>query len=232
MAVTIPVKSELDDVSSKARETRLKITEIFYSLQGESNSSGWPTVFIRLTGCPLRCQYCDTAYAFTGGEWMEQSEVIKTVQSYRVRHITVTGGEPLAQKNCTALLTQLAELGYEVSLETSGAFSLADVDSRIVKVMDIKTPDSKESHRNDYNNLNYLDQKDQIKFVICSRDDFDWSVAMLKEHALADKCTVLFSPSKEQLEPKLLAEWVLEQQLPVRFQIQLHKILWGDEQGV
>lgn len=236
MPKNIPVSIELGDSTlqenKQSDEQRLKITEIFYSLQGEANTSGWPTVFIRLTGCPLRCQYCDTAYAFTGGTWMTQAEVLAEVAKYKTQYITVTGGEPLAQKNCLPLLSALVEKKYHVSLETSGAISVKDVAKQVIKVLDIKTPDSQESHRNDLDNLKLLNADDQVKFVLCSRGDFDWAVDFIKKHHLADQCTVLFSPSKDQLDAELLAEWILEQQLPVRYQMQLHKILWGDKQGV
>lgn len=210
---------------------RLRITEIFYSLQGEARSVGWPTVFIRLTGCPLRCGYCDTSYAFQGGEWFTLDEVLHEVRHFHAHHVTVTGGEPLAQKPCLDLLTRLCDAGYEVSLETSGALDIRDVDRRVVKVMDLKTPGSGEAARNRYTNLQYLQPQDQVKFVLCDRQDYDWAVALLKQHALADKCEVLFSPVHGQLEPRQLADWILADQLPVRFQLQLHKLLWGDEPG-
>jgi 7-carboxy-7-deazaguanine synthase len=210
---------------------KLRITEIFLSLQGETRTVGLPTVFVRLTGCPLRCQYCDTAYAFQGGELIEISAILETVASYGVSYVTVTGGEPLAQKPCLELLTQLCDQGYEVSLETSGVLDISGVDSRVVKVMDIKTPCSKESHRNDLDNLKYLLPHDQIKFVICSRDDYEWSKNLMDSLKLSEKCHILFSPSHQELPPKSLAEWILADRLPVRFQIQLHKYLWGDVQG-
>lgn len=220
------------DTESPSFQTgRLKIHEIFYSLQGEARSIGWPTVFVRLTGCPLRCQYCDTEYAFSGGEWMALDEIKSAIQQYRTRHVTVTGGEPLAQKSCLDLLSELADAGLHVSLETSGAIELSNVDPRVVKVMDIKTPDSAESERNIWGNLDYLSPRDQIKFVICSRKDYEWCKEKLKEFQLTDRCEVLFSPSHDQLPASELANWVLEDQLPVRFQIQLHKALWGDEPG-
>ena len=215
---------------AKAGE-RLRITEIFYSLQGEARSVGWPTVFIRLTGCPLRCGYCDTSYAFQGGAWYTLDEILQEVGRYHTRHVTVTGGEPLAQKPCLELLIRLCNAGYEVSLETSGALDISDVDPRVVKIMDLKTPGSGEAARNRYSNLQYLQSQDQIKFVLCDRKDYDWAVALLKQHALADKCEVLFSPVHGQLEPRQLADWILADQLPVRFQLQLHKLLWGNEPG-
>lgn len=210
---------------------RLRITEIFYSLQGEARSVGWPTVFIRLTGCPLRCGYCDTSYAFQGGEWYTLDDILQEVARYRTRHVTVTGGEPLAQKPCLTLLSRLCDAGYEVSLETSGALDISRVDHRVIKVMDLKTPGSGEAARNLYANLQHLQPQDQIKFVLCDRQDYEWAVALLKQYALADKCEVLFSPVQGQLAPRQLADWILADQLPVRFQLQLHKVLWGDEPG-
>jgi len=219
-----------DKVETKAAD-RLRITEIFYSLQGEARSVGCPTVFIRLTGCPLRCGYCDTSYAFQGGEWNTLDDILQEVTRYNPRHVTVTGGEPLAQKPCLNLLSRLCDAGYQVSLETSGALDVSAVDSRVVKVMDIKTPGSGEVDKNLDSNLQYLSSQDQVKFVMSDRQDYDWAVALLQQHALADKCEVLFSPVHGQLEARQLADWILEDQLPVRFQIQLHKFLWGDEPG-
>ena len=210
---------------------RLKITEIFRSLQGEADTAGIPTVFVRLTGCPLRCQYCDTAYAFHGGEWATLEEVLRTVRDYDTRHVCVTGGEPLAQKGCLALLTSLCDAGLRVSLETSGAMSLSGVDPRVVLVVDVKTLASGEESRNLYAQLQQLQPKDLVKFVICSREDYEWSRAKLAELQLAARCTVLFSPSHEQLPPGQLADWLLADHLPVRFQIQLHKYLWGNVAG-
>ena len=216
---------------SNSDSTRLRVTEIFYSLQGEARTVGLPTVFIRLTGCPLRCGYCDTSYAFQGGEWKNLDDILTEVQQYTPRYITVTGGEPLAQKQCRNLLTQLCDEGYEVSLETSGAMDISDVDQRVSKVMDLKTPDSGEESKNRYQNIKYLTNNDQVKFVICSREDYEWSVKKLAQHQLADRCEVLFSPVHRKLEPQQLAEWILEDRLSVRFQIQLHKYLWNDEPG-
>lgn len=213
-------------------QTRLKITEIFYSLQGEARNVGVPTVFVRLTGCPLRCGYCDTAYAFSGGEWLEISAIIETVQSYRTAHVTVTGGEPLAQKNCIALLNKLCDLGYDVSLETSGAIAVDDVDKRVVKVLDVKTPASKESAKNILENFSLLNEEDQIKFVICDENDYHWSKQFIEDNQLDSICEILFSPSHGQLDAATLAGWILKDQLNVRFQIQLHKYLWGDVPGV
>ena len=211
--------------------TRLRITEIFHSLQGEADTAGVPTVFVRLTGCPLRCQYCDTAYAFHGGEWWELPAIVARVQEYATRYVCVTGGEPLAQKGCTALLTALCDAGLRVSLETSGAMTLAEVDPRVVKVVDVKTPGSGEERRNRYEELPRLAPHDLVKFVICDRGDYEWSRAMLGELALPQRCTVLFSPSHEQLAARDLADWILADRLPVRFQIQLHKYLWGNVPG-
>jgi 7-carboxy-7-deazaguanine synthase len=210
---------------------RLRITEIFHSLQGESASVGWRTAFVRLTGCPLRCHYCDTAYAFTGGTSMALTEIVEQVASYQAHYVTVTGGEPLAQKNCLALLSTLCDQGYEVSLETSGAITLEGVDPRVVKVMDIKTPASGEAAKNRWENLALLDGKDQLKAVICSRDDYEWFRDIAEVHDLFERCEVLVSPSHTELKPRELAEWVLEDRLPVRFQLQLHKYLWNDEPG-
>jgi 7-carboxy-7-deazaguanine synthase len=210
---------------------RLRVTEIFYSLQGEARTVGLPTVFIRLTGCPLRCGYCDTTYAFQGGEWKSLDTILEEVKAHKAKYITVTGGEPLAQKQCINLLTQLCDAGYEVSLETSGAMDVSNVDPRVSKVMDLKTPGSGEESKNLYENIEYLSNHDQVKFVICDRNDYDWAVEKLTSYKLAEKCEVLFSPIHAELEPSQLAEWILQDKLPVRFQLQLHKYLWGDEQG-
>lgn len=210
---------------------RLRITEIFYSLQGESRTVGWPTVFVRLTGCPLRCHYCDTEYAFQGGTWMDLDQILTTVAEFGSRHVTVTGGEPLAQPTCLALLTQLCDAGYEVSLETSGALDISAVDPRVVKVMDLKSPGSGQEGRNCYANLDYLSSQDQLKLVLCDRHDYEWARVALEHHRLAERCEVLFSPSYEQLSPTDLAEWILQDRLPVRMQVQLHKYLWGEEPG-
>jgi len=212
-------------------EHRLRITEIFYSLQGESLTAGIPTTFIRLTGCPLRCGYCDTAYAFSGGHWMSFGQILDSVAANKTTYITVTGGEPLAQKPCLQLLSELCDRGYVVSLETSGALSVQDVDARVVRVMDIKTPDSGESGRNLYENLKWLDHKDQIKFVICSRADYDWARECLQQYNMNQLCEILFSPVHGQQSARELAEWILEDNLPVRLQLQLHKLLWGDAPG-
>jgi 7-carboxy-7-deazaguanine synthase len=210
---------------------RLRLTEIFLSLQGESRSVGWPTVFVRLTGCPLRCQYCDTAYAFQGGDWWDIEAILAEVARHGVRHVCVTGGEPLAQKRCLHLLRALCEAGYEVSLETSGALDIAAVDARVSRVVDLKTPGSLESGRNLLSNIALLTPRDQVKFVICGREDYEWARAMCVEHGLPARCEVLFSPSFDEVAPRELAEWILEDKLPVRFQMQLHKQLWGDARG-
>jgi 7-carboxy-7-deazaguanine synthase len=232
--VSVPdIYNDIDtdaDTASTA-DKRLKITEIFLSLQGEADSVGFPTVFVRLTGCPLRCQYCDTAYAFHGGEWWTLPAILARVATLGARHVCVTGGEPLAQRNAQRLLAELCDAGYRVSLETSGALPIAGVDPRVVRVVDIKTPDSGESHRNRYEDVPLLSAQDLVKFVICSRSDYEWSRARVAELDLAARCTVLFSPSYEQLPARELADWILADRLPVRFQIQLHKILWGNEPG-
>lgn len=213
-------------------QASLKITEIFYSLQGESNTVGLPTVFVRLTGCPLRCGYCDSEYAFYGGERLVLDEILARVAAYNPKYICVTGGEPLAQRECLTLLTMLCDAGYSVSLETSGALPVDDVDSRVVKVMDLKTPGSGESGRNRWENIPLLSEQDQIKFVICNREDYEWARFKLDEYRLTTKVAeVLFSPSFGQIPPLQLAEWILADNLPVRFQLQLHKILWNDTPG-
>lgn len=212
-------------------EQTLRITEIFNSLQGETRTVGLPTVFVRLTGCPLRCGYCDTAYAFTGGQIMNLSDILTKVDAFQPRYVTVTGGEPLAQKNCLSLLSQLCDKGYEVSLETSGALDVAEVDPRVVKVIDIKTPGSGEVERNLYTNLDFLQSHDQIKFVLCDEADYLWAKEFIAEHQLADKTHVLLSPSFKDLPARTLADWIVKDNLPVRMQVQLHKYLWNDEPG-
>lgn len=209
----------------------LRITEIFYSLQGESNTVGLPTVFIRLTGCPLRCVYCDTAYAFTGGQKIAIADIVAQAEQYGTRYITVTGGEPLAQPGCLELMKALLDKGFIVSLETSGALDVSEVDPRVVKVMDLKTPSSGELSKNRYQNIHYLNPQDQVKFVIGGDEDYDWSKAALIEHALPSRCQILFSPVTGRQNPTGLAEKILRDRLPVRFQIQLHKLLWDDAQG-
>jgi len=210
---------------------RLRITEIFYSLQGESSSVGWPTVFIRLTGCPLRCAYCDTAYAFTGGDWRSLDEILDQVQQYEAHYVCVTGGEPLAQKASIELLSRLCDLGYQVSLETSGAMDISEVDPRVHRIVDIKTPGSGEVARNLYSNLALLTEKDEVKFVICNRGDYEWARDRVEEYHLTDRCPVLFSPVHGDMAPSELAEWLLQDRLNVRFQLQLHKYLWGEQPG-
>ncbi len=209
----------------------LRITEIFHSIQGESRPVGYPTAFVRLTGCPLRCTYCDTAYAFHGGERVAIPDVLAQVAAFHVRHVCVTGGEPLAQPACLDLLMALCEAGYQVSLETGGALDIGAVDRRVAVVLDLKTPASGEAGRNLWSNIPLLKAEDQVKFVICSRGDYDWSCGKLREHELAARCEVLFSPAWDQLPARELAEWILGDQLPVRFQVQLHKYLWGNAPG-
>lgn len=210
----------------------LRITEIFHSLQGEARTVGLPTVFVRLTGCPLRCQYCDSAYAFSGGEIRSLDSILETVAGYRPRYVCVTGGEPLAQPNCLPLLQRLCDAGYSVSLETSGALDISATDRRVSRVLDLKTPGSGEVRRNRYENIAELTGNDQVKFVLCSREDYDWAVSKLIEYRLDERAgEVLFSPSHHQLAPRELADWIVADNLPVRFQMQLHKILWNDEPG-
>jgi 7-carboxy-7-deazaguanine synthase len=210
---------------------RLRITETFLSLQGEANAVGWPTFFIRLTGCPLRCRYCDTAYAFHGGEWRTVARLVDEARESLARHVCVTGGEPLAQRTCTTLLTALCEAGFEVSLETSGAIDASGVDPRVARVIDIKTPGSGEAQRNLDLAVHGLRHSDQLKFVICDRPDYEWSRERVQQERLVDRCQVLFSPSYQQLAAAQLANWILADRLPVRFQVQLHKVLWGDVPG-
>ncbi len=223
--------AEAATASATASSGRLKLTEIFLSLQGEAREVGLPTVFVRLTGCPLRCQYCDTTYAFHGGQWWTLDAILDKVAAFGVNHVCVTGGEPLAQKACIALLARLCEAGYRVSLETSGALDISAVDPRVSRVMDIKTPGSGEVARNLWSNIAALTAHDQVKFVICSREDFDWAKGILEQHRLPAICEVLFSPSHGQVAPRDLADWILAERLPVRFQLQLHKVLWNDEPG-
>lgn len=224
-------KAENHDSRQAGEAGRVRLTEIFHSLQGESRLVGVPTVFVRLTGCPLRCVYCDTAYAFHGGDWWTFDEVLARVGSHGAQHVCVTGGEPLAQRSCLPLLEKLCDAGYSVSLETGGAMELAGVDPRVMKVMDLKTPGSGESGRNRWENLDQLNDSDQIKFVICSREDYEWARDTVRERKLDEICEVLFSPSWGEQDPGKLADWILADKLPVRMQVQLHKILWGDSPG-
>ena len=219
------------DIEALPVTARVKLTEIFLSIQGEADAVGWPTVFIRLTGCPLRCTYCDTAYAFYGGQWHAIDDVLQQVAGQGVRHVCVTGGEPLAQRGCLTLLTALCDAGHQVSLETSGAMDIAQVDARVNRVVDLKTPGSGEAARNRLENLDLLTACDQVKFVLCDRNDYEWAKAQVEQHRLAQRCMVLFSSSFAQLAPAQLAEWILQDRLPVRLQLQLHKVLWGDARG-
>jgi 7-carboxy-7-deazaguanine synthase len=221
----------MNAISELRLRGELRVTEIFHSLQGETSRVGLPTVFVRLTGCPLRCGYCDTEYAFTGGETMALADIIARVAAYGARYVTVTGGEPLAQKNCLLLLRELCDAGYSVSLETSGALDVTEVDRRVSKILDVKTPGSGEMEKNLWSNLDCLSKQDEIKFVLCDEEDYRWAVKQLRERKLTDFCPVLFSPAYRQLSERTLAEWILRDHLPVRMQIQLHKYLWGEAPG-
>src|SRR5690606_12139465 len=223
--------SAASDAAAAAPADRLRITEIFLSLQGEARDAGWPTLFVRLTRCPLRCQFCDPPYAFHGGQWRGIDDILAEVAGHGVRHVCVTGGEPLSQKRCIGLLRRLCDAGHLVSLETSGAIDISEVDPRVSRVLDIKTPGSGEVARNRWDNLPLLTAHDQVKFVICSRADYEWARDVLAEHRLADRCDVLFSPSKSEVSPRELADWIVADRLPVKFQMQLHKLLWNDEPG-
>lgn len=229
MDVAAPLST--DDAAVAAVPGRIKLTEIFLSIQGEADSVGWPTVFVRLTGCPLRCQYCDTQYAFYGGEWFSIDHVLDRVAGFDTRHVCVTGGEPLAQKGCIELLKRLCTAGYRVSLETSGAMDISNVDPRVVRVVDVKTPASAEADRNRLDDLELLRAEEQIKFVICNRADYEWARDLVRARRLNERCTVLFSPAYGQVEARDLAQWILDERLPVRLQIQLHKYLWDDTPG-
>lgn len=221
----------MPDSRTVGRTARLRVNEIFHSLQGEADAVGYPTVFIRLTGCPLRCRYCDTQYAFHEGRWMSLADILEAVSAFGARHVCVTGGEPLAQPACITLLQQLCDTGYEVSLETSGALDIGLVDARVSRVVDVKTPDSGEVQSNRPENLTLLTSRDQLKFVIGSRADFDWSRRFVADQQLDGRCTILFSPSYGRLPAPQLAQWILDERLNVRFQLQLHKVLWGDVPG-
>ena len=212
--------------------TQLKVFEIFYSLQGESSRVGLPTIFIRLSGCPMRCHYCDTAYAFQGGSMMGMDDIMSSIKKYDTRYVTVTGGEPLAQKEVLNLLKTLADSDYEVSLETGGGLSIKEVDPRVKIILDIKTPESGEEKKNHWENLEVIHSKDEIKFVLCSREDYDWAKQILDQYQLTEKCEILFSPVYQKLNATDLADWILKDQLHVRMQIQLHKLLWGEKPGV
>ena len=218
-------------IPADAGEQRLRVAEIFHSIQGEADAVGWPTVFVRLTGCPLRCVWCDTAYAFEGGAWRTFDAILDEVRGFGVRHVCVTGGEPLAQKRCVDLLRRLCDEGYEVSLETSGALDISAVDPRVRRVVDLKAPGSGEMGRNLWSNVEHLHAHDQVKVVLADRADYDWAVARVREHDLAARCTVLFSPVWGELDPRELAEWMLADRMPVRLQVQLHKYLWGEVAG-
>ncbi|GAO35797.1 7-carboxy-7-deazaguanine synthase [Sulfuricella sp. T08] len=217
--------------NSAVPQLSLRINEIFHSLQGETSRAGLPTVFIRLTGCPLRCTYCDTSYAFHEGETLTLPEILDKVAQFHTRYVTVTGGEPLAQKNCLPLLQQLCDVGYSVSLETGGAMDISKVDARVSRILDIKTPDSGEAEKNRWKNLELLTPQDEVKFVLCGEEDYRWAKQVLSEKRVADRCPVLLSVSQGQLEPARLADWILRDNLPVRLQIQLHKHLWGEGRG-
>ena len=220
------------DRDALSRDQRLRVTEIFHSIQGEARPAGCPTAFIRLTGCPLRCRYCDTPYAFHGGELLETQAVLKRVADFGARYVCVTGGEPLAQgAPCRRLLTELADAGYAVSLETGGALDIAGVDARVSVVLDLKTPGSGEERRNLWSNLQRLREEDQLKFVLCDRTDYEWARRIIADNELASRVPVLMSPVHGQLDPKALAEWILDDALPVRLQLQMHKYIWGDEPG-
>lgn len=227
MSTSQPLTRSIETIRNKT----LRINEIFFSVQGETRYTGLPTIFIRLTGCPLRCHYCDTAYAFHEGTTMSINDILHRINNYRTRYVTVTGGEPLAQKNCIDLMTLLCDEGYQVSLETSGAIDISQVDERVMRIVDIKTPGSGESGKNRYENIPLLNTHDQVKFVISGRNDYDWAREKIREYQLAERCEILISPSHDELTAHTLADWILADHLPVRLQIQLHKYLWGDVPG-
>lgn len=229
--VTGSAASVASTTSTQVPAERLRITEIFHSIQGEADAIGWRTVFVRLTGCPLRCVWCDTEYSFYGGDWRAIDDIVAEVASHGARHVCVTGGEPLSQKRCLILLQRLCDAGHEVSLETSGALDVSQVDPRVRKVMDLKAPDSGEAKRNLWSNLEHLLPHDQVKIVIASRADYEWARAAVAEHRIAERCMVLFSPVHGAIQPRELAEWIIEDKLDVRFQLQLHKLLWNDAPG-
>lgn len=214
-----------------SKQQSVKITEIFHSIQGESDSVGWPTIFVRLTGCPLRCGYCDTEYAFYGGDWKSFDQILSELAQFGCKRVCVTGGEPLAQKQCIALLSLLCDNGYNVSIETSGAMDISNVDSRVRIVMDIKTPASKELDKNRWENLSVLKKSDEVKIVVCDKDDYEWAKGCIKAKNITDICNVLLSPVANDLEPGDLANWIIEDNLSVRMQLQLHKVLWGNVAG-
>jgi len=226
-----PANPESNAAAPQPAGERLRITEIFHSIQGEADAVGWPTVFVRLTGCPLRCTWCDTTYSFHGGQWRDIEAILAEVAGHGARHVCVTGGEPLSQKRCLILLRRLCDAGYEVSLETSGALDVSAVDPRVRKVVDLKAPDSGEFKRNRWSNLDHLRAHDQLKFVLAGRADYEWARQTVREHVLAARCQVLFSPVHGKVAPRELAEWILQDRLPVRLQMQLHKLLWGEEPG-
>ena len=223
--------SVLSDVVESVRADRLRITEIFFSVQGESSRVGLPTVFVRLTGCPLRCVWCDTEYAFNGGAYRNVDDIVAEVTSHGTPYVCVTGGEPLAQKACLTLLTALSDAGFKVSLETSGALDISAVDARVSRIMDIKAPGSGEADKNLWSNLAYLTSQDELKLVLAHEEDYLWAREQLRQHGLIARCPILFSPVQGSLKPADLAEWILRDKLAVRMQVQLHKVIWGNAQG-